>query len=149
MGRRKSKNNQHQGPSSRPAKVGEVMRKEISAILLRGDIKEPRLEMALTTVTEVRVTPDLQHAIAYVSVFSESADVQKEVFEGLCSAAKEIQRIVGGRLTMRYTPRLRFELDGSIVEGAKIERILKEVQVNALPDENEDDALEVEPQEEA
>ena len=148
MGRRKSKNNQHQGPSSRPAKVGEVMRKEISAVLMRGDINEPRLGKALTTVTEVRVTPDLQHAIAYVSVFSEAPEIQKDVFEGLCSASKEIQRIVGGRLTMRYTPRLRFELDGSIVEGAKIERILKEVNVSALPDD-ETDALTVEPQEDS
>ncbi len=138
MGRRKSNNNQHQGPSSRPAKVGEVMRKEISAVLMSGDIKEPRLEKALTTVTDVRVTPDLQHAIAYVSVFSDSAEVQQEVFEGLCSASKEIQRWVGGRLTMRYTPQLRFELDGSIVEGAKIEKILNEVRVDSWAEEDDE-----------
>jgi len=138
MSRRRNKNNVRQGPSSRPAKVGEVMRKEISAILIGGNIKEPRLEKALTTVTDVRVTPDLQHAIAYVSVFSDSVAIQNEVFEGLNSASREIQRIVGGRLTMRYTPRLRFELDNSIVEGAKIERILKEVNAERSDDEFED-----------
>lgn len=127
MSRRRSKNNQHQGPSSRPAKVGEVIRKIISNILTQGSIKEPRLSLALTTVTEVRVTPDLQHAIAYVSVFSDDADVQKQVIDGLSSASKEIQRQVGRELTMRYTPQVRFELDGSIVEGAKIQRILNEV----------------------
>ncbi|MEE2901655.1 MAG: 30S ribosome-binding factor RbfA [Myxococcota bacterium] len=127
MSRRRSKNNQHQGPSSRPAKVGEVIRKIISGILTQGSIKEPRLSLALTTVTEVRVTPDLQHAIAYVSVFSDDAEVQEQVIQGLSSASKEIQRQVGRELTMRYTPQVRFELDGSIVEGAKIQRLLNEV----------------------
>jgi ribosome-binding factor A len=130
MGRSKSEKNARLGPSSRPAKVGEVMRKEISAVLVGGEVREPRLEKALTTVTDVTVTPDLQHAIVYVSVFSDSKEIQDEVFEGLKSASREIQRIVGGRLTMRYTPRLRFELDHSIDEGAKINRILNEV--NAL-----------------
>jgi ribosome-binding factor A len=114
------------------------MRKEISAVLMRGDIRDPRLERGLTTITEVRVTPDLQHAIAYVSIFSDSAEVQDEVFEGLCSASKEIQRAVGRRLTMRYTPQLRFELDGSILEGAKIERLLKEANENRSPDRDEE-----------
>ena len=73
------------------------------------------------------MTPDLQHAIAYVSVFSDDAEVQEQVIQGLSSASKEIQRQVGRELTMRYTPQVRFELDGSIVEGAKIQRILNEV----------------------
>ena len=117
-----------QGPSSRPVQVGEQIRQFISEQLLQGAFHDPRLKAAnMVTVTEVRMSPDLRLAQALVSIYPEDEEVVAEVFAGLLSATNEIKRAIGQALRLRYTPELRFRLDDSIVYGAKIEALLKEV----------------------
>ena len=81
-------------PSSRPDKVGEVIRQELSSMIGDGTIKDPRLEAAMATITGVDMSPDLQHGKVYVSVFDEDEAVP-------CQNAATVrrttpQRAVGG-----------------------------------------------------
>lgn len=116
------------GPSSRPTQVGEQIRQFLSQQLLEGAFKDPRLQAAsMVTVTEVRMSPDLRLAQALVSVYPEDEEVVAEVFQGLVSATNEVKRAIGRSLRLRHTPELRFRLDDSIVYGAKIEALLREI----------------------
>ncbi len=121
----------NRGPSSRPTQVGEQIRQYLSQQLLEGAYKDPRLQAAnMVTVTEVRMSPDLRVADALVSVYPEDEKVVTEVFAGLVSATNEVKRSIGRALRLRYTPDLRWRLDESIAYGAKIEALLKEIQVS-------------------
>lgn len=113
---------------ARPTQVGEQMRQALSNMLLEGAIKDPRVkEASIVTVTDVAMTPDLKQARVYVSIFPDDAKIQKDVLEGLESAAGATQREVASRLALRFTPKVKFFADESIREGAKIEAILREV----------------------
>ncbi len=115
----------------RPARVGELIRQELASMLSDGTIKEPRLERAMATVTEVRVSPDLQVARAFVSIFSDEAEIRAEVLAGLEAAKSQIRRILGGRMRLRFTPDLLFHDDRSIQTGARIEAVLRELREEA------------------
>lgn len=115
------------GVPARAVQVAEQIRQALGLMLGDGSIKDPRLGAALVTVTDVEMTPDLREACVFVSVFPEDAPVLTEVFAGLKSASGEIRRQLGGRLRMRFTPSLEFRFDGSILEGHKIESLLREI----------------------
>jgi ribosome-binding factor A len=92
-----------------------------------GSIKDPRVAGRLITLTSVEVSPDLQHAQAFVSIYTEDADVRRDVLAGLSSAAGMLRREIGSRIGLRYSPEIRFSYDASIAYGAKIEGLLKEI----------------------
>jgi ribosome-binding factor A len=108
----------------RPARVAHEIQREISSLLARG-LKDPRIK-GFVTVTGAKMSPDLKEATAYVSIHGEEK-VREETLEGLRAAAGFLQREVAQRLKLRHTPHLRFAYDGSVEEGDKIERLLKEV----------------------
>lgn len=108
----------------RIARLSEEMRKEIS-LIIQNEIKDPRVPL-LTSVTHVDVTRDLRYAKAYISVYGEKEQKEKCI-EGLKSAAGYIRREVGGRIKMRYTPELIFQIDDSIEHGLNISRMIKEM----------------------
>ena len=113
------------GGGARPIQVGEQVRVALSEMLRDGVLKDPRLASeSLVTVTEVKMTPDLKIARAFVWVYGPDAD---DVIEGLNAAAKVAQREIAGRLELRYTPRIEFARDDSIAYGAKIEKLLKDI----------------------
>jgi ribosome-binding factor A len=104
----------------RPARVGEMIRMEISELLVR-ELKDPRI--GLTTVTEVKMSPDLKQARVYVSVLGGTEERQKTL-DGLNSAASHIRHAIGARLRLRNAPELSFCYDHSIEYGAKIEELI-------------------------
>lgn len=127
MTRGKKKKVMGGAPGSRPVRAAELIREEISRMLVRQAFKDPRLEGPMVTVTEVRLSPDLYYANVYVSVLDDSEATKAGVLEGLAQAAGRIRRVLGSELRFRQAPELRFFLDESIAYGAKIEGILREI----------------------
>jgi ribosome-binding factor A len=107
----------------RPARVAEEFQHEVSAIIARG-LKDPRI-VGFITVTGAKMSPDLREVVVYVSVLGEDA-VRKKTLEGLTAATGFLAREAAHNLRLRTTPHMRFVWDGSIEEGDKIERLLKE-----------------------
>ncbi|HET9599733.1 MAG TPA: 30S ribosome-binding factor RbfA [Anaeromyxobacteraceae bacterium] len=108
----------------RPARVAHEFQRELSAVLSRG-LKDPRIT-GFITVTGAKMGADLKDITVYVSVHGEEKE-REQTMEGLRAAAGYLQREVSRALKLRYTPHLRFAYDGSIAEGDKIDRLLKEV----------------------
>jgi ribosome-binding factor A len=116
-----------QSGGSRAGKVGEQIRQVLGQLLLEDYVKDPRFDAAIVTITDVETSPDLAHATAFVSVFSDDAKRQKEILDALMSARGMLRREVAAKLAIRHATELRFELDTSIAYGSKIERLIKEI----------------------
>ena len=108
---------------SRPTRVAEEFRHELSTLLARG-LKDPRIT-GFVTVTGAKMSPDLKEIAVYVSIHAEEAE-RERTLEGLRAAATFLQREVARNLALRYTPHLRFVYDESVARGDRIERLLKE-----------------------
>jgi ribosome-binding factor A len=108
---------------SRPARVAEEFRQEVSSLLARG-LKDPRIT-GFVTVTGAKMSPDLKEATVYVSIHAQEAE-RVRTLEGLQAAAPFLQREVARSLKLRHTPHLRFVYDESVERGDRIERLLKE-----------------------
>jgi ribosome-binding factor A len=115
--------------SRRPERVGEMIRSQIGALLIRG-LRDPRI--GLTTVTAVKMSPDLKHARVYVSVLGSEED-RKRSLQGLNSAAPHIRHEIGVHLRLKNTPELTFVYDSSIEYGARIEELLQQVKQGPGP----------------
>ncbi len=101
-------------PSQRIHRVQNLLRAEISTILLRK-LKDPRVHMA--TISEVDVSPDLKNAHVWVSVYGEK-EYREEALEGLRSAAGFIRAELMKVLSLRPMPYINFDLDTSLERGA-------------------------------
>ncbi|MBE3571643.1 MAG: 30S ribosome-binding factor RbfA [Moorella humiferrea] len=109
----------------RVERVAEQMKKEIAQIL-RDELKDPRLEAGLVTVTGVELSSDLRYAKVYVSIYGDE-NQKKEVMEWLARATGYVRREIGQRLKLRYTPEIAFKFDNSIEHGDLINRLLMRV----------------------
>lgn len=97
------------GPSQRQLRVGEVIRRALSDTLMRGDVHDPDLDGVSVTVSEVRPSPDLKIATAYVlPLGGHDADV---VLKALRRARAELRRQVNRQIDLKFSPEIRFELD--------------------------------------
>ncbi len=114
-------------PSHRPTRVGEMIRMEISNLLIRG-LRDPRIGLA--TVTEVKMTSDLKQARVYVSVLG-GLEERKNTLAGLNRAASHIRHEIGSQLRLRNTPELSFVYDSSIEQGARIEELLQQAHASS------------------
>jgi ribosome-binding factor A len=116
-----------QGPSQRQLRVGEMLRHALSEVLQRGDVSDPVLDTAVVTVPEVRMTPDLRHAICYVMPLGgQHID---EIITALERNRKFLRGELAHKVTLKYMPDLRFEIDRSFEEGDRIDRLLKSPEV--------------------
>ncbi|MBZ9847116.1 30S ribosome-binding factor RbfA [Mesorhizobium sp. CA14] len=116
------------GPSQRMLRVGEQVRHALSETLQRGEIIDPVIENSVVSVSEVRMSPDLKIATAFVSPLG-AADTGV-VVEALNKHAKFIRGRVSGALRqMKYMPEFRFRLDTSFDNFAKINELLKSPEV--------------------
>ncbi|MBM1220486.1 30S ribosome-binding factor RbfA [Ponticoccus sp. SC2-23] len=97
------------GPSQRQLRVGELIRRRLSEILQRGDVHDADLLDMSITVGEVRVSPDLRIATAYVLPLG--GDDREKALDALRRARHELRRTVAGGLKLKYAPELRFEID--------------------------------------
>ena len=110
--------------SRRMGRVNELIREELSVLLLH-EIKDPRI-VALTTVTHVETSSDLEHARVYVSVMG-SEEEQTGVLQGLRSAESFLRRSLATRVKMRRVPALTFALDVSMEQGAQMLELIDRV----------------------
>jgi ribosome-binding factor A len=99
----------------RTERVGHLIQQKISALILEGRIKDPRVNPFLS-ITRVTVSRDLAYAEVYVSNIRVGGNIPRGV-EGLQSAAGFIQAELASFMRIRKTPRLRFHADESIREG--------------------------------
>jgi ribosome-binding factor A len=98
-------------PSQRQLRVGELIRRALSEILAGGDLHDPDLDRTSITVGEVRTSPDLRQATAYVlPLGGEGAEA---VLAALRRHKGEIRHRLAGRVDLRRVPDLRFALDES------------------------------------
>jgi ribosome-binding factor A len=114
-------------PSQRQLRVGEQIRHALSGPLMRGDLRDPSLEGLSITVTEVRISPDLRNATAFVVPLGghlpDGMD-QNDLVDALDHAAPYLRGLVASAVRLRNTPRLGFRIDTSFDEGAKIDKLL-------------------------
>jgi ribosome-binding factor A len=110
---------------NRTERLGGLIQELISALILEGRIKDPRIS-AFVSITRVNVSGDLSYADVYVSNIRETANLERSA-QGLQSAAGFIQAQLGASLKIRKIPHLRFHVDTSIREAfdmvQKIERL--------------------------
>src|SRR5579871_1049648 len=111
------------GPSQRQLRVGEALRHALADILARGEMRDPALAELQATVTEVRVSPDLKAATAFVTPFGggDAAALTK----ALNNAAGFFRMRLAAAVDLRVAPVVRFEADRSFDQVMRIERILK------------------------
>ncbi|MEM6324508.1 MAG: 30S ribosome-binding factor RbfA [Pseudomonadota bacterium] len=115
------------GPSQRQLRVGELIRRTLSDVLGRGDIHDPELNRMSITVGEVRTSPDLRVATAYVMPLGGSGQV--EALEALKRNRGELRRAVNKGLTLKFSPELRFVIDQSFDQMDETRRLLEQDQV--------------------
>ncbi len=97
------------GPSQRQLRVGELIRRTLAQVLAQGDVHDPDLNRLSVTVGEVRCSPDLKIATAYVLPLGGKG--QDEVIGLLKRNKQELRRVIGKKVGLKYTPDLRFRLD--------------------------------------
>ncbi|ANT49809.1 30S ribosome-binding factor RbfA [Mesorhizobium amorphae] len=126
------------GPSQRMLRVGEQVRHALSETLQRGEIIDPLIENAVVSVSEVRMSPDLKIATAFVSPLGvKDTDA---VVEALNKHAKFVRGRVSGALRqMKYMPEFRFRLDTSFDNFARINDLLKSPEVARDLDNDKDE----------
>lgn len=105
----KNKFRDNSGPSQRQLRVGELIRRTMSEVLMRGDLHDPDLSRMSITVGEVRVSPDLRIATAFVlPLGGKNAD---EAIALLARNQGEMRRILGKEIQIKHVPELRFLID--------------------------------------
>jgi ribosome-binding factor A len=121
------------GPGQRQLRVGELIRRTLSEVLLRGDIHDPDLNRLSITVGEVRVNPDLRVATIYVLPLGGQG--KDEVLKLLARNKGEIRRIIGKKLTLKFVPELRFQLDETFDRMDETRRLFAQDEVRRDLDE--------------
>lgn len=114
-------------PSQRQFRVGEELRHAIVRILERGHLRDPDLAGVSITVTEVRVSPDLRNATAFVTPLG--GHEMEKVVAALNRAAGYVRRELAREIVLRVLPGVRFEPDRSFDYSDRIEHILQSPEV--------------------
>jgi ribosome-binding factor A len=109
-------------PSQRQLRVAEEIRHVLAGIFLRGEIRDPDLADVQITVTEVRVSPDLKHATAFVTRLGRSDIADK--LPALRHAAPFLRRQLAHALRLRYAPEVSFQPDTSLDYAMHINDVL-------------------------
>lgn len=113
----------HKPPSQRQLRVGEELRHIVAHVIERGEFRDPDLLGRAITVTEVRVSPDLQNATVFVIPLG-GGDCAP-ILGGLRRAKAFLRHEIGRQIKLRVVPNLFFEADHSFDEAGKIEAILR------------------------
>jgi ribosome-binding factor A len=114
--------------------VGEEMRHALTEILREGHARDPGLQGVNVTVTEVRISPDLKNATAYVMTLG--GEGAAEAVAALNHAASYFRGQLAHRMQLRHAPRITFALDTSFGYAERIEDLLRtpEVRRDIEPD---------------
>jgi ribosome-binding factor A len=111
------------GPSQRQLRAGELVRHALAQILREEEVADPSLVGCSITVTEVRMSPDLKHAVGFVQPLG--GEKAAEVVAGLNRAAKFLRGRLGRHVELKFTPDLKFIHDQSFDEAARIGRLFE------------------------
>jgi ribosome-binding factor A len=111
------------GPSQRQQRVAELVRHAIAEVLARGDIQDPVLAGHVVTVPEVRMSPDLKLATAYVMPLGGRDE--GAVLKALDANRKALRQEVARRVNLKFAPELRFRRDETFDEAARIDALLR------------------------
>ena len=115
-------------------RINEDIQRELSALL--RNIKDPRVNQGMISITSVDTSSDLSKAKVYLSVYDLKS--RENFIKGLKSASGHLRYELGRALSLRHTPQLIFELDKSLERGARINTILSELEIP--PDEEAEGA---------
>jgi len=108
----------------RSEKVADVIRKEISEMVLLKTIKDPRI--GFLTITRVSVSDDCRMARVYFSVMGDTNERNRSL-EGLNSAKGYVRKELGRRMRLRYTPDIIFQFDPSIEYAIHIDEVIHQL----------------------
>ncbi|RVT41826.1 30S ribosome-binding factor RbfA [Sphingobium algorifonticola] len=112
-----------EGPSVRVLRVGEQVRHILSEILARGDVHDDVLAKHVVSVTEVRMSPDLRHATAFIKPLLGKEE--EAVLKALRTNTAYLQREVARRTKLKYAAKIKFLADESFDEGSRIDTLLR------------------------
>lgn len=115
------------GPSQRQLRVGELIRRRLSEVLLQGEVHDPDLNRLSITVGEVRCSPDLKVATAFVLPLG-GGDPEGALL-ALRENKHEIRRQVAKGMNLKYSPEIRFRVDDTFDRMDDTRRILNEDRV--------------------
>lgn len=132
-------NQQSKGPTQRMLRVGELVRHALADLLMRGEIMDPVVERATITVPEVRMSPDLKLARAYIMPLGGGG--ADEVVAALNQHTRFIRGRVAPRLNLKFVPEVRFFVDDTFDEAGRIDALLRseKVQRDIAGDDGEQD----------
>lgn len=119
------------GKGYRPGRLGEEIKKITSDLLLK-ELKDPRLEGSLVSVTAVDVTGDGSIATIYLSALKmgqqdNSKEYKDEILEAMRSCKGVIRREIGKNIKLRHVPDLIFKMDTSLEYGRHIDELIDSV----------------------
>ena len=111
--------------NNRIARTNDDIQRVLSELL--RNVKDPRVQQGMISVTRVETTGDLRYAKIWLSVYG--LENEKEFKRGLKSASGWLRRELAGSMDLRYTPELVFELDHSIEYGAHINQMIRDLDI--------------------
>ncbi len=114
-------------PSNKLARTNDDIQFVLSRLI--PQVKDPRVQQGMISVTRVETTGDLRYAKVWLSVLG--MENEKEFRRGLKSASGWLRRELSGALNLRYTPELVFEVDHSIEQGAYISGLIEQLDLHA------------------
>jgi ribosome-binding factor A len=118
---------QNTGPSQRQQRVAELVRHALAEVLSRGDLQDDVLTSHVVTIPEVRMSPDLKLATAYVMPLGGKDE--RSVLAALERHRKFLRQEVARRVNLKFAPDLRFRRDESFDEAARIDALLRSERV--------------------
>ena len=125
--------------SVRSLRVGEQVRHALAEVLGRGELHDPVLAGHIISVTEVRMSPDLRHATAFVKPLL--GDDEAAVLKALRQNTKPLRAAVAKRVKTKFAAQLKFLADESFDEGGRIDALLRAPEVARDLDPSIDDPL--------
>ena len=115
------------GPSQRQQRVAELIRHALAEVLSRGDLQDDVLTRNVITIPEVRMSPDLKLATAYIMPLGGKDE--DAVLKALEKNKKHLRQEVARRVNLKFAPDLRFRRDESFDEAARIDALLRSERV--------------------
>lgn len=111
-------------PSQRQLRVGEELRHALAWMIERGEVHEPAVQSTPLTITEVRISPDLKNATAYVMPLG-GGDAS-DVLDALNRAKSFLRHQIGKKVRLKFVPRLHFVEDETFDEASHIDSLLND-----------------------
>ncbi len=116
-------------PTQRQLRVGEEIRSALALIFAHGEVHHPVLDSASITVSEVRISPDLKNATAYIMPLAGGN--KDAVLQALIENASRLRGLVSRKIVLRTSPKITFKLDHSFEEANRINMLLNSERVRA------------------